>query len=163
MMHGPAHMAGLGELHSFLERGFDAFRMACSDDADEFLATIISRERENAFSRRVVHRRRACRARLAALRQARRQPPGVSLSIAASICSWQASSSALARRTSSGLRSTAPGFHCSSARVRVRRIGFDHQGVLAACHRQEDFGKQFGVEQGAVQCPLRVVDGVALA
>jgi hypothetical protein len=47
MMHGPAYMAGLGELHSFLARGFDAFH-GMVDDADEFLATI--RERENEFS-----------------------------------------------------------------------------------------------------------------
>lgn len=43
MMHGPAQMAGLGELHAFLQRGFDAFRSM--READEFLETIISRER----------------------------------------------------------------------------------------------------------------------
>jgi hypothetical protein len=46
MMHGPAKMAGLGELQTFLERGFDAFRTM--RDAREFLDAIISRER--AFS-----------------------------------------------------------------------------------------------------------------
>ncbi len=45
MMHGPAHMAGLGELHAFLERGFEAFR-SLGSDAGEFLETIISREQE---------------------------------------------------------------------------------------------------------------------
>ncbi|WP_153147249.1 hypothetical protein [Dechloromonas sp. H13] len=43
MMHGPAHLAGLGELHAFLERGFEAFRSM--RDASEFLETIIERER----------------------------------------------------------------------------------------------------------------------
>lgn len=46
MMHGPAKMAGLGELQAFLERGFDAFRTM--RDASEFLDFIVSRER--AFS-----------------------------------------------------------------------------------------------------------------
>ncbi|MBP5997370.1 MAG: hypothetical protein KA535_05415 [Azonexus sp.] len=44
MMQGPAHLAGLGELHAFLERGFEAFRSM--RDASEFLETIIERERE---------------------------------------------------------------------------------------------------------------------
>lgn len=43
MMRGPAHLAGLGELHAFLERGFEAFRSM--RDASEFLETIIERER----------------------------------------------------------------------------------------------------------------------
>ena len=43
MMHGPAKMAGLGELQAFLEHGFDAFRTM--RDADEFLDVIVSRER----------------------------------------------------------------------------------------------------------------------
>jgi hypothetical protein len=43
MMHGPAHAAGLGELHAFLERGFQAFRHMRG--ASEFLATIDRRER----------------------------------------------------------------------------------------------------------------------
>jgi hypothetical protein len=43
MMRTPARLAGLGVLHDFLERGFDAFhRMG---GADEFLATIDRRER----------------------------------------------------------------------------------------------------------------------
>ena len=46
MMHGPAKLAGLGELQVFLERGFDAFRTM--RDAGEFLELIVSRER--AFS-----------------------------------------------------------------------------------------------------------------
>lgn len=46
MMHGPARMAGLGELQAFLERGFDAFRSM--RDASEFLDLIVSREQ--AFS-----------------------------------------------------------------------------------------------------------------
>lgn len=46
MMHGPAKLAGLGELQAFLERGFDAFRTM--RDASEFLELIVTRER--AFS-----------------------------------------------------------------------------------------------------------------
>lgn len=42
LMHGPAHLAGLGELHSFLQRGFDAFSEM--KGADEFLAIITERE-----------------------------------------------------------------------------------------------------------------------
>jgi hypothetical protein len=44
LMHGPAQLAGLGELHAFLERGFNAFRSLRR--ADEFLETIVERERE---------------------------------------------------------------------------------------------------------------------
>ena len=44
MMYGPAHLAGLGELHAFLQRGFDAFRSM--GDAAEFLESITGRERE---------------------------------------------------------------------------------------------------------------------
>ncbi len=44
MMHGPAQMAGLGELHAFLQRGFDAFRSM--RDANEFLEAIVGRETE---------------------------------------------------------------------------------------------------------------------
>lgn len=43
MMRGPAHAAGLGDLHEFLERGFLAFRHM--QGAAEFLATIDRRER----------------------------------------------------------------------------------------------------------------------
>ncbi|MCC6608815.1 MAG: hypothetical protein IT515_03940 [Burkholderiales bacterium] len=43
MMRGPAHLAGLGELHAFLERGFFAFRDMRG--AREFLDTIERRER----------------------------------------------------------------------------------------------------------------------
>lgn len=43
MMHGPAHLAGLGELHGFLERGFEAFRSM--RDASDFLESIVERER----------------------------------------------------------------------------------------------------------------------
>jgi hypothetical protein len=42
LMHGPAHLAGLGELHSFLQRGFDAF--LSMGDPEEFLETIRIRE-----------------------------------------------------------------------------------------------------------------------
>lgn len=42
MMHGPAQVAGLGELHAFLFRGFEAFRSL--SDAEAFLETIVSRE-----------------------------------------------------------------------------------------------------------------------
>jgi hypothetical protein len=42
LMNGPAHMAGLGDLHSFLQRGFDAF--SCMKGADEFLAIVTERE-----------------------------------------------------------------------------------------------------------------------
>jgi len=43
LMRGPAHAAGLGDLHEFLERGFLAFRHM--QGADAFLATIARRER----------------------------------------------------------------------------------------------------------------------
>ena len=43
LMRGPATAAGLAALQSFLERGFDTFRDMRG--ADEFLATIASRER----------------------------------------------------------------------------------------------------------------------
>ena len=49
MMRGPAQLAGLGELQSFLERGFTAFRSM--DSARVFLDTII--ERERALSRQL--------------------------------------------------------------------------------------------------------------
>lgn len=39
---GPAHVAGLGELQGFLERGFSAFR--AMGDATDFLDTILRRE-----------------------------------------------------------------------------------------------------------------------
>lgn len=42
MMHGPAHFAGFGVLHDFLDRGFSAFHRM--DGADAFLATIDARE-----------------------------------------------------------------------------------------------------------------------
>lgn len=42
LMNGPAHLAGLGDLHSFLQRGFDAFSFMRG--ADEFLETVIARE-----------------------------------------------------------------------------------------------------------------------
>ena len=51
LMRGPAHLAGLGDLHEFLESGFDAFRHM--GDAREFLDIIETRERrllENLFS-----------------------------------------------------------------------------------------------------------------
>ncbi len=51
LMRGPAHLAGLGDLHAFLENGFDAFRRM--GNASDFLDCIESRERklfENMFS-----------------------------------------------------------------------------------------------------------------
>lgn len=42
LMRGPAHLAGLGELQEFLEKGFDAFRRM--GDATEFLDTIENKE-----------------------------------------------------------------------------------------------------------------------
>jgi hypothetical protein len=42
IMEGPAHLAGLGSLHSFLQRGFDAFSEM--QGADEFLAIVTARE-----------------------------------------------------------------------------------------------------------------------
>jgi len=42
MMRQPARLAGLGVLHEFLERGFDAFRRM--GGAREFLTTIAARE-----------------------------------------------------------------------------------------------------------------------
>ena len=51
LRRAPAHLAGLGDLHEFLESGFDAFRHM--GDAHEFLDIIETRERrvlENLFS-----------------------------------------------------------------------------------------------------------------
>lgn len=45
MMRGPAHVAGLQELHEFLDRGFGAFKHMGS--AEEFLRTV--RDRETAL------------------------------------------------------------------------------------------------------------------
>jgi hypothetical protein len=42
LMRGPAHLAGLGVLQHFLERGFDTFR--AMNGADTFLATLADRE-----------------------------------------------------------------------------------------------------------------------
>ena len=42
LMRGPAHLAGLGELHEFLEKGFDAFRKM--GDATAFLDCIEDKE-----------------------------------------------------------------------------------------------------------------------
>lgn len=42
LMETPAHLAGLSALHSFLQRGFDAF--SDMHGADEFLATVTARE-----------------------------------------------------------------------------------------------------------------------
>lgn len=42
IMHKPAQLAGLGELHAFLERGYSTFRRM--GGADEFLRTIVQRE-----------------------------------------------------------------------------------------------------------------------
>jgi hypothetical protein len=42
LMRGPAHLAGLGELHDFLERGLKAFRRM--NGAEEFLGTVGGRE-----------------------------------------------------------------------------------------------------------------------
>jgi hypothetical protein len=42
LMNGPAHLAGLGALHSFLQRGFDAF--SDMKGAGEFLAIVTERE-----------------------------------------------------------------------------------------------------------------------
>lgn len=42
LAHGPAQMAGLLELHRFIERGFIAFR--AMKGADEFIHTIVTRE-----------------------------------------------------------------------------------------------------------------------
>ena len=42
MMHGPAHFAGLGELHDFLSRGFHAYKKMV--DATTFLSLVHERE-----------------------------------------------------------------------------------------------------------------------
>lgn len=42
LMKGPAHIAGMGALHSFLQGGFDAFSFM--KGADEFLAIVTERE-----------------------------------------------------------------------------------------------------------------------
>jgi hypothetical protein len=44
LMRAPAHLAGLGDLHEFLERGFNAFRGMGS--ASEFLDSIESKEQQ---------------------------------------------------------------------------------------------------------------------
>ena len=44
MMRRPAHFAGFGELHDFLQRGYEVFRRM--GGADEFLSVIIERERK---------------------------------------------------------------------------------------------------------------------
>lgn len=44
LMRGPAHVAGLGELHDFLERGFTTFKRM--GRADEFLAHVEAQESE---------------------------------------------------------------------------------------------------------------------
>ena len=44
LMRGAAHVAGLGQLHELLERGFNAFRGMGS--ASDFLAAIDSKERK---------------------------------------------------------------------------------------------------------------------
>lgn len=44
MLRKPAHMAGLGDLQTFLEHGFEAFK--AMNGADEFLAIIVRRETE---------------------------------------------------------------------------------------------------------------------
>ena len=46
LMRGPARAAGLGALQAFLESGFDTFK--AMNGADEFLATVGSRERSLA-------------------------------------------------------------------------------------------------------------------
>ena len=42
LMHRPAHLAGLGDLQDFLERGYAAFRTL--DGADDFLEIVVTRE-----------------------------------------------------------------------------------------------------------------------
>ncbi len=42
LAHGPAHLAGFGDLQDFVERGFEAFRHM--KGADEFLDTVTARE-----------------------------------------------------------------------------------------------------------------------
>lgn len=44
MMRGPAKLAGLTELHSFLDRGFRAFK--AMRNPQQFVVTVVSRERE---------------------------------------------------------------------------------------------------------------------
>jgi hypothetical protein len=46
LMRGAAAASGLGDLHAFLERGFEAFR--AMGGAEEFLATVAARERHIA-------------------------------------------------------------------------------------------------------------------
>lgn len=48
LMKGPAHRAGLGELHDFLHRGFHAFARMRGSEA--FLQAIVQRERELMLS-----------------------------------------------------------------------------------------------------------------
>ncbi len=44
LMRRPAHLAGLGDLHEFLERGFNSFR--CMGSATDFLASIDHKEQQ---------------------------------------------------------------------------------------------------------------------
>jgi len=44
LMRMPARLAGMGELHVFLEHGYDAFRRI--DDTEKFLELIVGRERK---------------------------------------------------------------------------------------------------------------------
>jgi hypothetical protein len=89
--------------------------------------------------------------------------PLLACSMAASTCSCSASSSGLARRT------TCVAVGCLAMSVRAaasisRVVAEIHdQAFLTAGHRQVDLGENLGVEQGAVQRALRVVDAVALA
>jgi hypothetical protein len=45
MMGKPAKVAGLSELHAFLQTGYDAFRKMGKSGADEFLDRVLTRER----------------------------------------------------------------------------------------------------------------------
>jgi hypothetical protein len=53
LMGGPAALAGLGDLHAFLQRGFDSFGQM--EQPARFVATIVERERiviENIYSKK---------------------------------------------------------------------------------------------------------------
>lgn len=56
LARGPARLAGVGELHRFLETGFRAFRHM-SADADTFVTVIVSRERAILERIRTAHPR----------------------------------------------------------------------------------------------------------
>ena len=134
-------------------------------------------DRELVPARRLAHERAAERLRTAcavmpapAPRAPRRGSnarqavlPPLVLSSTHSRCSWAASSSAVARRTTQHAGAAASHARTVLAGLRWRRAVVERERALPARHRQVDLEQQVGVEQRAVQVAVRVVDRVALA